>query len=97
MNLSLEAVLLTTAIAIGIGFIWYCDADARWRAAKLKLSNDKDRAEIEDSYRKTTAQIVGAAAVTLVFAYNLTKDNQTIEQTRSESAATTFAEGVKLF
>jgi uncharacterized protein YjbI with pentapeptide repeats len=80
-----------------VAFIWYCSADARWRVAKLALSDPKDRAEIEDSYRKTTAQVVGAGAVALVFAYNLTKDNQTIEQTQSQAAATTFAEGVKLF
>jgi len=97
MNISYEVVLMAFAIVIGIGFIWYCGADARRRTARLNIQDDKDRAEIEDTYRKTTAQVVGAAAVTLVFAYNLTKDNQTMELAASQAAATTYAEGVKLF
>src|ERR1700730_8211192 len=97
MSFVTETLLLLVAILVGVTFIWYCGEDARRRVARLSIPDDKDRAEVEDNYRKTTAQVVGAAAVALVFAYNLTKDNQTIEQTQSQSAATTFAEGVKLF
>lgn len=97
VNFTEQSALLLAAVIVGVAFIWYCGADARWRVAKLKLRNDKERAELEDNFRKTTAQVVGAAAVALVFAYNLTKDSQTSEQIQSQSASTTFAEGVKLF
>jgi Pentapeptide repeats (8 copies) len=91
-----EYALFLVAAVIALGFIWFCGWDARRRLKKFNIRNPKDRADVEDGFRKTTAQILGAAAVVIVFAYTFTKDNLTFEQARSQSAASTYAEGTKL-
>jgi hypothetical protein len=89
------ALYLASAI-LGLAFIWFCGFDARRRASGLKTAAAIERAEREDTFKKTTAQIVGAGAFVIAFAYTLTKDDQTLEQTRAQLAASTYAEGVKL-
>ena len=96
MSLLPESALFICAAAIALAFIWFCGWDARRRLAKFEIPEAKDRAELDDGFRKTTAQILGAAAVVVVFAYTFTKDNLTFEQARSQSAASTYSEGTKL-
>ena len=88
--------LFSAAIIVGCGFIWFCGYNAKIRIKVIQFPKDKDKAELEDNFRKTAAQIVGGGAVVLVAAYTLTKDNQTFELTRVQSALTAYSEGAKL-
>jgi Pentapeptide repeats (8 copies) len=96
MKLLPESALFICAAVIALAFIWFCGWDAKRRLAKFEISEAKDKAELDDGFRKTTAQILGAAAVIIVFAYTFTKDDLTFEQARSQSAASTYSEGTKL-
>lgn len=51
---------------------------------RFTLANDKDRADLEDSYRKTMGQAIGAIAVIATFAWTLIKDRETIAQTHAQ-------------
>jgi len=75
MSLLPESALFICAAVIALAFIWFCGWDASRRLAKFEIPEANDRAELDDGFRKTTAQILGAAAVVVVFAYTFTKDN----------------------
>jgi uncharacterized protein YjbI with pentapeptide repeats len=51
---------------------------------RFTLANDKERADLEDSYRKTMGQAIGAIAVIATFVWTLTKDRETIAQTSTQ-------------
>ena len=56
-------VLAALLLAIAIWWLWW-----RWpkrKAARLGLTDPKDRAEVEDNYRKTVGQAIGGIAVLL--------------------------------
>lgn len=96
MGLLSQSALFVSAATIALMFIWFCGWDASRRLTKFEIPDQKDRATLDDGFRKTTAQIVGAAAVVLVFAYTFTKDNLAFEQARGQSAASVYSEGTKL-
>ena len=41
VNLTAQSALLMAAVIVGVAFIWYCGADARWRVAKAVAYVDK--------------------------------------------------------
>lgn len=51
---------------------------------RFTLANDKERADLEDGYRKTMGQAIGAIAVIATFGWTLIKDRETIAQTRAQ-------------
>lgn len=59
-----------------------------WLVRRFSL-NDKDKAEVEDNYRKTVGQAVGAVAIIVTFAWTFTKDNDTIKLTHKQFEAQT--------
>ena len=79
-----EIGLALAALLGALGFIFWCDWDARRRVKAYANPQEKDKAELEDTFRKTTAQVIGAAAVVLVFAYTLTEDSGTFQQARAQ-------------
>lgn len=91
-----EIGLALFALMGALGFIYFCDWDARRRVKVYARLEAKDKAGLEDTFRKTTAQVIGAAAVVLVFAYTLTKDSGTFQLTRAQMAAGAYSEAVKL-
>jgi uncharacterized protein YjbI with pentapeptide repeats len=85
------------ALAFALAFMVICYSlpifILRWR---FKITNKETRAELEDTYRKTTAQILGGAAIVLGFAWTWIKDHETLQQAKAQLANQQFAEAVKL-
>jgi hypothetical protein len=70
---------------------------------RFNISVPEKRAEVEDSYRKTVAQILGAAAIAVTWSWTWVKDHDTIkqnhdtmEQTRIQAANQQYSEMLKL-
>jgi uncharacterized protein YjbI with pentapeptide repeats len=53
------------------------------------LDNDKERADVEDNYRKTIGQALGAVALIVTFGWTFYKDRDSMDQSRDQSAAQT--------
>jgi uncharacterized protein YjbI with pentapeptide repeats len=51
---------------------------------RFTLTTDKERADLEDNYRKTMGQAIGAVAVIATFVWTLVKDRETIAQTNTQ-------------
>lgn len=75
---------------------YYFEYEARKKLKGYSISSDKERAEIENEFIKTAAQVLGGIAVLITFVYNLNKDNELYHLTIMQSAATTYAEATKL-
>jgi uncharacterized protein YjbI with pentapeptide repeats len=74
----IAAVLLLAALGI-----WWC---APLYAVKkfTGLTTDKEKADVEDSYRKTVGQVLGAIALIVTFGWTFTKDRETIDLSRDQ-------------
>lgn len=51
---------------------------------RFSLANDKERAELEDAYRKTASQAIGGIAVIATFVWTFAKDRETIDLARAQ-------------
>jgi hypothetical protein len=84
------------ALIVGILFIVVCVyVPTRW-TKRFRITDPDKKAEVEDSYRKTIAQVLGGAAIALAFAWTWVKDHETLEQTRIQSSNQQFGEAAKL-
>jgi hypothetical protein len=63
---------------------------------RFAIRSPKERADVEDAYRKTTAQVLGGAAIVFTFAWTWTKDNETLNQTKLQATNQQFTEAIKL-
>jgi uncharacterized protein YjbI with pentapeptide repeats len=63
---------------------------------RFRARSPKERAELEDNYRRTTAQVLGGAVLVLSFAGTWIKDHETLDQMRIQAANQQFAEAAKL-
>jgi hypothetical protein len=89
--------ILAIAFAVFFGFIAICYFVPRIVISHRYYALDiKERAELEDAYRKTVAQIFGGAALAFTFAWTWVKDNQTLDISRTQAANQQFAEAAKL-
>jgi uncharacterized protein YjbI with pentapeptide repeats len=61
---------------------WFAPLYAVKRFAGLK--DDKEKADVEDSYRKTVGQVLGAIALIVTFGWTFTKDRETIDLSRDQ-------------
>src|SRR5262249_40234203 len=68
----------------------------------MKLTRDagiddpEKLAKLQDSNRKTVAQIAGGAALVLAFSWTFLKDQQTLDLSRTQTVNQQFAEAAKL-
>ena len=89
--------IVAAAFAVFCGFVAICYSVPKlivgYRYYALDL---KERAELEDAYRKTIAQILGGAAIAFTFAWTWFKDSSTLEQTRLQTVNQQFTEAIKL-
>jgi uncharacterized protein YjbI with pentapeptide repeats len=71
------------AVGLTVTFLvwWYIPILA---VKRFNLTNGKERAELEDDYRKTISQAIGAIAVIATFVWTFVKDRETISQTREQ-------------
>jgi len=63
---------------------------------RFQIADPNKRAGVEDSYRKTVAQVLGGAAIALTFAWTWVKDHETIELARIQAANQQFGDAAKL-
>jgi uncharacterized protein YjbI with pentapeptide repeats len=63
---------------------------------RFQIADPEKRAEVEDSYRKTVAQILGGAAIALTFAWTWFKDSQTLDLNRIQTSNQQFSEASAL-
>jgi hypothetical protein len=84
------------AFVIAVAFIivsyWF---PTLW-TKRFKIVDAEKKAEVEDSYRKTVAQILGGAAITLAFAWTWFKDNQTLDLSRIQTSNQQFTDAATL-
>jgi hypothetical protein len=88
-SIALVIAAFFTAICIWLPIIWT-------KRFHIYGGDKKAKAEIEDSYRRTLAQLLGAAAIAMTFAWTWIKDHETIEQTRTQATNQGFGEAAKL-
>jgi uncharacterized protein YjbI with pentapeptide repeats len=63
---------------------------------RFHVGNSDKRAELEDSYRKTVVQILGAAAIALTFVWTWSKDRQTLDLDHVKTFNEQFSSAAKL-
>jgi uncharacterized protein YjbI with pentapeptide repeats len=81
---------------VAVVFIAICVwLPVRW-TKRFDIREANDKAAVEDSYRKTVAQILGGAAIALAFAWTWIKDRETIEQSRIQTANQQFGTAATL-
>lgn len=87
---------LLLALAVAAGFLLICGwYPVRW-TNRFLIADAGARAEIEDAYRRTLAQILGGAAIALTFAWTWIKDREAIEITRVQTANQQFGSAATL-
>jgi Pentapeptide repeats (8 copies) len=83
---SLETSVVFWAIIAALVFVAITLAlPALWVHSRFATLPSDKKAELADAYRKTTAQILGAAAIAATWSWTWVKDHQTLEQTRSQA------------
>jgi hypothetical protein len=95
-DMTYEMLTFLSAIVIAILFVVACIYVPICWTKRFRIQDREKRAEVEDSYRKTIAQVVGGAAIALTFAWTWVKDHETLEQTQIQSANQQFGEAAKL-
>jgi|ERR1051326_1065197 uncharacterized protein YjbI with pentapeptide repeats len=89
-----SAVILSGFAALMTLILWL--QAPIWMTSHFDLPNAKDRAEIQDSFRKSIAQALGGLALIATFAWTLTKDRETLNQARIQQANQQYVEAAKL-
>ena len=89
-------VLTITVIVLGIAFVLACYTIPQLFVKVDDQTTAKDKAEVEDAYRKTFAQVLGGFALVCMFAWTFLKDGETLDQGRRQLANQQFVEGAKL-
>jgi uncharacterized protein YjbI with pentapeptide repeats len=88
--------IFAIAIALGAVFLIVCYTIPQ-QFAKIDIqTTPRDRADVEDAYRKTLAQALGGFALVVTFAWTFLKDGETLDQARQQLANQQFVEGAKL-
>ena len=50
-----------------------------WIVKRFSITEPRERADVEDNYRKTVGQAIGAVALIVTFAWTFYKDREAIE------------------
>jgi hypothetical protein len=93
MGVSATFALATLIAGIFLAITWFLPV--RW-TKRFHIGEAEKQAEVEDSYRRTLAQILGGAAIVLGFAWTWIKDHDTIELTRIQTSNQQFGEAATL-
>src|SRR5215831_17726749 len=88
--------VFTITIVLGIVFVIACYTIPQRFVELDNQTTAKDKAEVEDAYRKTFAQVLGGFALVCTFAWTFLKDGETLDQGRRQLANQQFVEGAKL-
>jgi uncharacterized protein YjbI with pentapeptide repeats len=89
--------IVLVCIALAGFFVLICWYLPITLTAGLGIGDPKKLAELQDSIRKTTAQIAGGAALVLGFSWTFLKDRQTLDLSKAQMANQQFAEAARLF
>jgi uncharacterized protein YjbI with pentapeptide repeats len=89
-------LVFTIAVALGLAFVVACYTIPQRFAEAANQTTAKDRAEVDDAYRKTFAQVLAGFALVVTFAWTFLKDGETLDQGRRQLANQQFVEGAKL-
>jgi len=84
------------AFCLAAVFVLACYALPQRLTRSFNLTTAKERADVEDGFRRTLAQVLGGFAIVMTFAWTVLKDGQTLDQGRLQLANQQFVEGAKL-
>jgi Pentapeptide repeats (8 copies) len=84
------------ALSVAVGFLAICSWFPIYWTKRFQIVDIDKRAEIEDAYRRTLAQILGGAAIAVTFAWTWIKDRDTLELTRIQTANQQFGAAATL-
>lgn len=90
-----DLVIVFVCAVVAFLFIFFCWKLPIWLTSRITIDDPKELAQLQDSIRKTIAQIAGGAALVLAFSWTFLKDRQTLEISKTQMVNQQFAEAAK--
>jgi hypothetical protein len=87
---------VVVAFVLAILFIFVCWQCPIFWTKRFHITDTEKRAEVEDSYRKTVAQVLGGAAIVLAFSWTWLKDHRTLELDSIQTSNQQFGQAATL-
>src|SRR5258705_905391 len=85
----------TVSLAIMAIFLWAAYSVPIRVSKRFFFREQTDRADVEDNFRKTFAQVLGGAALIATFSYTIFKDSETLDQAKRQFSLLQFIEASK--